>query len=86
MSVLRGAEATIKTFLPIAVYEYTPIAAPTAGWSALELIAQLENCGSFRFEAIIEPSLDAPNQQERRVSFPLPEGILDQVNVFAYPG
>jgi FkbM family methyltransferase len=85
MSVLRGARTTIERFRPTVVYEYTPVAAPTAGWSALQSITQLESVGSFKFEAIVEPSLEALNQPERRISFPLPGGVMDQVNVFAYP-
>ena len=85
LNVIRGARETIRKFMPTIVYEYTPIAATATGLTEAESIALLSAVGHFRFEALLEPSIDDLPTQVQRVPFPLPEGLQNQVNVFAVP-
>jgi FkbM family methyltransferase len=85
MRVLGGAKETIRRFRPMVVYEYTPVAAASHGWTDRDSISLLEQLAPFRFDAVVEPPLDAFSSVGRRVSFPLPQGLGEQVNVFARP-
>jgi FkbM family methyltransferase len=85
MNVLRGATSTIERFRPTVVYEYTPLTAADQGWVEADSISLVGANTPYRFDALIEPHLDGMGSRGRVVSFPLPEGLGDQVNVFARP-
>ncbi|CAN7203507.1 FkbM family methyltransferase [Phenylobacterium sp. LjRoot219] len=85
LNVLRGAIETLHRARPITVYEYTPIAAPTHGWTAEDSVALFSGLGPYRFTALTEPPVHQQAEGGRWLPFPLPDGIRDQVNVFAQP-
>lgn len=85
MSVLRSAAVTIRELRPTIVYEYTPAAASSHGWTAEDSVRLLQGVVPFNFEALVEPSLERIEETGQIVPFPLPEGIQNQVNVFARP-
>ena len=78
LSVLRGALEFIAAVRPTVVYEYTPTAAADHGWTQEDSIALLSRAGEFEFTALAE-------DDGRVLPFPLPDGHLGQVNVFARP-
>jgi FkbM family methyltransferase len=78
LSVLRGALEFIAAVRPTVVYEYTPLAAADHGWTQEDSIALLSRAGEFEFTALAE-------DDGQVLPFPLPEGYLGQVNVFARP-
>lgn len=78
LSVLRGALEFIAAVRPTVVYEYTPLAAADHGWTQEESIALLSRAGEFDFTALAE-------DDGQVLPFPLPDGYLGQVNVFARP-
>ena len=78
LSVLRGALQFIAAVRPTVVYEYTPLAAADHGWTQEESIELLSSAGDFTFTALTEDG-------GRVLPFPLPDGYLGQVNVFARP-
>lgn len=78
LSVLEGALELIERDKPIVVYEYTPVAANSHGWSQQDSINMIQRAGNYTFEALGE--LDG-----KTLPFPLPEGYKWQVNVFARP-
>ncbi|MGY2064411.1 FkbM family methyltransferase [Blastococcus sp. SYSU DS0619] len=76
--VLRGALEFIAAVRPTVVYEYTPVAAADHGWTQEDSIELLGRAGEFEFTALAE-------EDGRVLPFPLPDGYLGQVNVFARP-
>lgn len=78
LSVLRGALDFIAAVRPTVVYEYTPLAAADHGWTQEDSIALLRRAGEFEFTAVAE-------NDGQVLPFPLPDGYLGQVNVFARP-
>jgi FkbM family methyltransferase len=78
LSVLQGATGFIGAALPTVVYEYTPVAARDNGWSEQDSMALISGAGDYEFTALGEGD-------GRWVTFPLPEGYTDQVNVVARP-
>jgi FkbM family methyltransferase len=84
LKVLRGATSTIQKFKPTVVYEYTPVAATSHGWTGKDSVSLLQSAIPFSFEALIEQPLGGMVGGQT-VPFPLPEGVHDQVNVFARP-
>jgi FkbM family methyltransferase len=85
LKVLQGATSSIRKFKPTLVYEYTPVAAPNNGWTGKDSVSLLQSTIPFSFEALIEPPLGSTGVGREVVRFPLPEGVHDQVNVFARP-
>jgi hypothetical protein len=85
LKVLQGATSTIQKFKPTVVYEYTPVAAPNHGWTGNDSVSLLQSAIPFSLEALIEPPLGGMGVGRQVVGFPLPEGVHDQVNVFARP-
>jgi hypothetical protein len=78
LCVLRGALDFIAAVRPTVVYEYTPLAAADHGWTQEDSIALLSRAGEFEFTALAE-------SDGQVLPFPLPDGYLGQVNVFARP-
>lgn len=85
MDVIRGARETISTKKPVVVFEFTPAAADAFGLKEADFVSLLSGYAGFDFVALVEPSLFATDLPLQHVSFPLPEGLNDQVNVFATP-
>lgn len=79
LAVIQGSTNLISKHLPLIIYEYTPVAANSHGWTEEDSILSLEKNGSFCFSALIEES------DGQYTSFPLPENLQSQVNVFATP-
>lgn len=79
LKAIKGASCLIKKHIPMIIYEFTPAAAHVHGWSQQDSIDELNNILKFDFEALIEES------QNEWISFPLPESVQAQVNVFAKP-
>ncbi|MFF8802891.1 MULTISPECIES: FkbM family methyltransferase [unclassified Methylobacterium] len=79
IDVIEGASQFISNSLPLVIFEYTPVAAVSHGWTDMDAIRSLSKSGSFDFYAVSEEAEGAI------LSFPLPANCMDQVNVFSVP-
>ena len=81
LAVINGAANVIGNCRPALSFEYTPAVQTSHGWEADDVISVLKPLGLNKFEAMVEPSFRSLDI--KMLPFPLPDGIQDQVNVFA---
>lgn len=79
LSAIKGAAAIIRKQKPTVVFEFTPAAAHDHGWTQQDAISLFQDIAPSDYDALVE------GPESRRVDFPLPIDIHDQVNVFAVP-
>jgi hypothetical protein len=85
MDVLRGAREVLSGRKPVVIFEFTPSAKSIFGWQDEDFVSLLSGYTPFDFDALVEPPLYGIDIPMRRVCFPLPDGMNEQVNVFATP-